>query len=211
MSTHVSRSLRRSSVSRPPQRTSSAVVKRASSRAGWTSGRLDLRRPGDPRRLERLPDRQVGRHDRRLERAGQAEADAPVNGEPRDVLPVQLDAPAVGPVVSREDVEERRLACPVRPCHAEDVPALDRERDTVHGDEAAVQGPDVGAGERHDASFGFLPDQPPRSSATAAARTPSGCTAPASMIWCESAPSSPGWIWKNRCGFPSDGSWISAG
>ena len=59
--------------------------------AGQRPGRLhlvsiELRRPGDPGRLERLADRQVGRNDRRLERARKAAADARVNGQLRDVV-----------------------------------------------------------------------------------------------------------------------------
>jgi hypothetical protein len=58
-------------------------------------------------------------------------------------------------VLTRENVEERRLAGSVRPGDPENVPALDRERDPVHGDEAAVPRPHISRGERQAALFSF--------------------------------------------------------
>ncbi len=106
-----------------------------------TLGARDTRAPCAPPALRRrqhevLDHGQVREHARVLEGADQA---AP--GEPRRVGPphdaaVEADLPAVGGQVAGDEVEDRRLARPVRPDQTGDRPRLHGERARVHGDDA---------------------------------------------------------------------------
>src|SRR5262249_41520735 len=91
-----------------------------------------------------LQGRQLGKHADHLERP----ADAPPGdrGRPEvvDALVSEGHAPGVEPLEAGDAVEERRLAGPVGPDQAVDVPGLERERHAVdrrHAQEALAPPP----------------------------------------------------------------------
>src|SRR6185295_15082784 len=72
-----------------------------------------------------------------LEGPADAEVDDPVRGLPGELVPFEPDRARVGDERTREQVEDRALAGSVGSDQPEDLTRLDRERDLIHGDEAA--------------------------------------------------------------------------
>jgi hypothetical protein len=55
----------------------------------------------------------------------------------RDIASVKVDRPGLGGVEAADAVEDGSLARPVRPNQADDLAVLDRQREVLHGDQAA--------------------------------------------------------------------------
>ncbi len=85
---------------------------------------------------EVLGDREVVEELERLPRAPEAGARPPVGRQRFDRLAVEHD-PARRRDESRDAVDGRRLACPVRPDDADELPAFDAEVEVVDGAHAA--------------------------------------------------------------------------
>ena len=73
----------------------------------------------------------------RLEGPGDAELDDAVGEPVRDVFALEADCPPVGAVVPGDEVEDRRLARPVRADEPDDGPLLHVEGDFVYGHQSA--------------------------------------------------------------------------
>jgi hypothetical protein len=78
--------------------------------------------------LDVLADAQACERAAVLERAREPGAAAPVRTPRRHVLAGELDRPRGREVEAGEDVDERRLPCPVRPDQADDLVAVQLER-----------------------------------------------------------------------------------
>jgi hypothetical protein len=72
-----------------------------------------------------------------LERARDAAPDHAVRRRSQQALAGERERAGIGLVQARDDVEQRRLAGPVRPDQADDLPLLYVQRDVVDGDDAA--------------------------------------------------------------------------
>ena len=73
----------------------------------------------------------------RLERARYAALRDRVRRQPTRLVAVEQDLAGFGPVDPGDQVEQRRLAGPVRPDHADDLVLVDDEVEVVDHDEAA--------------------------------------------------------------------------
>ena len=56
--------------------------------------------------------------------------------DPRYVLSVHYHASGIGTLEPGEEAQGRRLAASARPEQRQDLAALERERETIHGDDA---------------------------------------------------------------------------
>ena len=56
--------------------------------------------------------------------------------DPRHVLSVHYDASGIGSLEAGEETQRRRLSASARPEQRQQLAALERERETVHGDHA---------------------------------------------------------------------------
>ena len=69
---------------------------------------------------------------------------------------VEIDRPAVGPHHAGDAVEHRRLACAVGADQAEDLAAVQVERDAVEGDDASEADGHITDAQHRHATFTFL-------------------------------------------------------
>ena len=99
--------------------------------------RLHGAQPGVRADQHVVEHREVGEHAPMLEGARQAARGELLRGQARDVLPLEQHLPFVGPVQAGHEVEERGLAGPVGPDHAEQFALAHVQVDRVHGREAA--------------------------------------------------------------------------
>src|SRR4029077_4011754 len=81
--------------------------------------------------------RETGEGPPELEGARDAAGADAVWGEPRDVVSLEADVPAIRPQRARDEVEERGLAGPVRSHHAEELAGLEREAHVADREDAA--------------------------------------------------------------------------
>ena len=95
-----------------------------------------------------VEDLQLAEHTRDLERSHEAEVLDPVRSPPRHFASSEGDAPGVGLDESAHDVEERRLASPVRTDERGHGPSLHAHRCAIDGLQAAE--PPADAIERED-------------------------------------------------------------
>src|SRR5262249_42502102 len=78
-----------------------------------------------------LERRQLAERPRNLERAGDPGAAMPVGREPRDVTAGEQRAPLIRPRAAADDVQERRLAGPVRADDPDRLALADRQADAL--------------------------------------------------------------------------------
>ena len=138
----------------------------------------------DPERrdLDVLPHREAAEGVRVLEGTGEPMPPAPVRRPAGDVALLESDLATRRPVEAAEDVDERRLAGPVRADQADDLARLELERDVTQRLHARERTRHGGGPERSSGPPLRLRVRGRRPSPTA----DPGCAGPSSRRWCPS-------------------------